>query len=93
MKTVCLLTALIALTACTGGVSQGQSAKEDLQASCEALVGAETGARPADVSTISTQTEPTGSVISVSVTGAAAPWLCRADASGVITGVEEGQEG
>ncbi|WP_299950616.1 hypothetical protein [uncultured Ruegeria sp.] len=92
MKLPFLLPALFAISACaTGGGSD--SAQADLQASCEALVSAETGTQPSGVSAISTQSEPTGTVTTVSVAGAQAPWLCRADATGVVTGVEYSQEG
>ncbi|KIC39936.1 hypothetical protein RA27_16695 [Ruegeria sp. ANG-R] len=92
MKTPYLIPALLALSACApGGASD--SAQADLQASCEALVGAETGTGPAGVKATSTQTGPTGSVTSVFVAGAEAPWLCRADATGVVTGVEYSREG
>lgn len=92
MKPSFLLPALFAVSACaTGGSSD--SAQADLQASCEALVGAETGTGPDGVKAISTQSGPTGSVTSVFVAGAEAPWLCRADATGVVTGVEYSREG
>lgn len=80
---------LMSLAACAPGATDFT----DLQASCEALVAAETNRRPVDVRAISTMTEPTGTVTQVDVAGAPAPWLCRADASGVVTGVEYSQEG
>lgn len=87
MKPVLSIMILVVCGACAG------SSETDLQASCEALVAAETGTRPGDVRALSTDTEPGGSVTTVSVTGAQAPWLCRADPSGVVTGVEYSQEG
>ncbi len=92
MKLSFFLPALFALSACATGQTS-ESAQADLQASCEALVAAETGTQPGGVSAVSTRVEPTGSVTTVSVAGAAAPWLCRADATGVVTGVEYSQEG
>ena len=92
MKSTLLIPVLFALSACaTGGAND--AAQADLQASCEALVGAETGTGPSGVKAISTQSGPTGSVTSVFVAGAEAPWLCRADATGVVTGGEYSREG
>ncbi len=88
--TICVFA--IPLTACTQGASEGPSTK-DLEGSCEALVAAETGVRSEEVNAISTQPDPTGTTISVSVAGAQAPWLCFVDSSGVVTGVEYSQEG
>ncbi|WP_170608443.1 hypothetical protein [Ruegeria arenilitoris] len=65
----------------------------DLQASCEALVSAQTGVNARDVAAISTKSLPTGSVTTVSVAGAAAPWLCEAGPTGVVFGVEYSEEG
>ena len=92
MKHVILAIPLVALAACTQ-TGSGSVGVSGLQASCEALVAAETGTMPQDVRATSTQSSPTGTTTLVSVTGAAAPWLCRADASGVIIGVEYSQEG
>ncbi len=83
----------LAFCACAPNSQTGSGTETDLEASCEALVAAETGRGPGDVSTLSTQSSPTGTVTSVSVAGADAPWLCRADAGGVITGVGYSQEG
>lgn len=93
MRPVFFMIAAAALTACTQPPAQTSVSETDLQGSCEALVSAETGVRPDDVSAVSTQTQPTGSVTTLSVAGAQAPWLCRADPFGVITGVEYSQEG
>ncbi len=92
MKTMSLIPALLALSACAPG-SAKDAAEADLQASCEALVGAETGTGPDGVKAMSTQSSPTGSVTSVFVAGAEAPWLCRADPTGVVTGVKYSREG
>ncbi|WP_170547200.1 hypothetical protein [Ruegeria arenilitoris] len=81
------------LAACTQPGPSTAVSEADLQGSCEALVSAETGVRPEDVSAVSTKTEPTGSVTTLSVVGAQAPWLCLSDPFGVITGVEYSQEG
>lgn len=91
MKSRSLIPALLALTACAPGAED--AARADLEASCEALVGAETGTGPSGVNVISTQSEPTGTVTSVFVAGAEAPWLCRADPTGVVTSVEYSREG
>jgi len=91
-RAIFLITATV-LSACTQSGPGGSINDADLQGSCEALVVAETGTRPSDVSAVSTQTEPSGSVTTISVAGAAAPWLCYADFAGVITGVEYSQEG
>ncbi|SDX56992.1 hypothetical protein SAMN05444358_107115 [Ruegeria halocynthiae] len=92
MQTLSFIPALLMLSACAfGGADDAEQA--DLQASCEALVGAETDTGPSGVKAISTQSDPTGSVTSVFVAGAEAPWLCRADATGVVTGVEYSREG
>lgn len=90
MKTPLIIPALLALGACA---TSGPSPEADLQASCEALVAAETGTQPDGVRATSTQSGPTGSVTSVFVAGAEAPWLCRADATGVVTGVEYSRQG
>lgn len=73
--------------------SQNGRSEADLQASCEALVVAETGVQADGVRATGTRVEPTGSVTTVRVEGAAAPWVCRADATGVVTGVEFSQGG
>ena len=85
--------AVLLPVACAPAGSDGRQDNSDLQASCEALVAARTGTRPQDVQALSTTSEPTGSTTKVAVTGADAPWLCRADASGVVTDVEYSQEG
>ncbi len=82
-----------ALFLCACAPSGSDKKGSDLQASCEALVSAETGVASGDVQTTSTQSEATGTVVSVSVAGAEAPWICRADVTGVITDVEYSQEG
>ncbi len=92
MRVFIAIPALLVLAACASSGSS-DSAQADLQASCEALVGAETGTGPDGVKAISTQSGPTGSVTSVFVAGAEAPWLCRADPTGVVTGVEYSREG
>jgi hypothetical protein len=56
-------------------------------------VSAETGVQAADVNAVSTESVPTGTITTIEVTGAQAPWLCLADATGVIIGVEYSQEG
>lgn len=91
LKTAYVLVALTSLVACTAG--DRSDANADLKASCEALVAAETGRRPGDVTALATQPDPTGSVTAVSVIGADAPWLCRADPAGVVTGVEFSRSG
>ncbi len=90
MKIPGITACLLILAACA---QNGATADADLEASCEALVAAETGVRPDGVNAISTQTVPTGSITTVSVEGAVAPWLCRSDAGGVVTSVEYSQEG
>ncbi len=92
MRVFIVIPALLVLAACASSGSS-DSAQSDLQASCEALVGAVTGTAPDGVKAISTQSGPTGSVTSVFVAGAEAPWLCRADPTGVVTGVEYSREG
>ncbi|SLN74125.1 hypothetical protein [Ruegeria meonggei] len=93
MRSALFLTVAVALSACNQPSPANTVTEAELQGSCEALVSAETGVRPDDVSAISTQTQPSGSVTTLSVAGAQAPWLCRADPFGVITGVEYSQEG
>jgi hypothetical protein len=93
MKPAFFLIAIAGLAACTEPAPSNTVSDADLKGSCEALVSAETGVRPEDVSAGSTEKAPTGSVTTVSVVGAQAPWLCRADPFGVITGVEYSQEG
>ncbi|WP_299083572.1 hypothetical protein [uncultured Ruegeria sp.] len=83
---------LFVLGACAPG-TQSSSDVSDLQASCEALVSAQTGVRASDVTAVSTQSVPTGSVTTVSVVGVEAPWLCQAGPTGVVFGVEYSQEG
>nr|WP_170542054.1 hypothetical protein [Ruegeria arenilitoris] len=75
------------------GCTQDTADNSTLQASCEALVAAEANRSPADVQALSTTAEPAGTVTQVAVAGAQAPWLCRADPSGVVTGVEYSQQG
>lgn len=84
---------MIALPACSPDGAAEKARIADLQAGCEALVVAETGTRPEDVRAMSTQSDPTGTTTTISVTGASAPWLCRADPSGVILDVEDSQDG
>lgn len=91
MTRVFMIGAALFLSACAPVGSDRKGS--DLQASCEALVSAETGVASGDVHATSTQSEATGTLVSVSVAGAEAPWICRADASGVITDVEYSQEG
>ncbi len=93
MKPVFFMIAAAGLYACTQNVPDTSVSEADLQGSCEALVSAETGVDPDGVTVVSTQAEPTGSVTTLTVVGAQAPWLCRADPFGVITGVEYSQEG
>ncbi len=93
MRPAFILIAAAGLSACTPPDPHFKSYETDLHGSCEALVSAETGVRPEDVSAIATKTEPTGSVTTISVVGAQAPWLCLADPFGVITGLEYSQEG
>ena len=93
MKPAFYLIVASVLSACTQPATGVSVSESDLQGSCEALVSAETGVRPEDVSAISTKTDPTGSVTTLTVVGAQAPWLCRADPFGVISGVEYSQEG
>ncbi|WP_282169928.1 hypothetical protein [Ruegeria atlantica] len=92
MKQAILFVVGAMLSACTQGGGQGSS-ETDLQGSCEALVSAETGVQAADVNVVSTESVPTGTITTIEVTGAQAPWLCLADATGVIIGVEYSQEG
>lgn len=92
MKQVMLIVAGATLAACTQGAGKG-STETALQASCEALISAETGVRAADVNAVSTESVPTGTITTVEVAGAQAPWLCLADATGVVIGVEYSQEG
>lgn len=82
---------LAVLAACGNG--GGNDEVTILQDSCEALVAAEVGVQPRDVRAVATDQHPGGTLTTVEVAGAAAPWLCRADASGVILGVEFSQEG
>lgn len=84
---------LLIVSACTPGGTSGPTDYSDLQASCEALVAAEANRNPADVRALSTTADPIGTVTQVAVDGAQAPWLCRADPGGVVTGVEYSQEG
>lgn len=93
MRPALYLIAAVGLSACTQPSPNNAISESELQGNCEALVSAETGVRPQDVNAISTQTEPTGSVTTLSVAGAQAPWLCLSDPFGVITGVEYSQEG
>lgn len=90
MKPIPILVILSVLAACG---QTGESDLSDLQASCEAWVAAEIGVSPSEIQATSTKDDPTGSVTTVTVTGAEAPWLCLADPAGVITGVEYAQEG
>ncbi|WP_170561242.1 hypothetical protein [Ruegeria atlantica] len=92
MKRVVLFVAVATLSACTQGGGQGPS-ETALNASCEALVSAETGVRADDVNATSTESGPTGTTTTVEVAGAQAPWLCFADVTGVVIGVEYSQEG
>ncbi|MEW2918163.1 hypothetical protein AB1A64_13905 [Ruegeria sp. ANG10] len=93
MRPALYLIAAVGLSACSHPSPNNAVSDSELQGSCEALVSAETGVRPQDVSAISTQAAPTGSVTTLSVAGAKAPWLCMSDPFGVITGVEYSQEG
>lgn len=92
MKFIQLSAALLAFGACSHSDVGESPGSVDLQASCEALIVAETGVRPSEVTALSTRSEATGTVTTVSVAGAATPWLCRADISGVILGAEPGQD-
>ncbi|WP_170419078.1 hypothetical protein [Ruegeria atlantica] len=92
MNRVFLFVVGATLSACTQGGGQGSS-ETSLQGSCEALVSAETGVQAADVNAVSTESVPTGTITTVDVAGATAPWLCLADATGVVIGVEYSQEG
>ncbi|WP_170377465.1 MULTISPECIES: hypothetical protein [Ruegeria] len=93
MRPALYLIAAVGLSACTQKSMGNAVSETDLQGSCEALVSAETGVGPKDVNAISTRSEPTGSVTTLSVAGAQAPWLCMSDPFGVITGVQYSQEG
>ncbi|MBO9445417.1 hypothetical protein [Ruegeria sp. R14_0] len=88
MRSAILCVAAVTLSACAQGTSE-----TPLQASCEALVSAETGVQAADIKATSTESVPTGTITTVEVAGAQAPWLCLADATGVVIGVEYSQEG
>ncbi|WP_170469496.1 hypothetical protein [Ruegeria arenilitoris] len=88
MRSAIFCVAAATLSACAQGASE-----TPLQASCEALVSAETGVQAADVKATSTESVPTGTITTVEVAGAQAPWLCLADATGVVIGVEYSQEG
>ncbi|MCG7522139.1 hypothetical protein [Ruegeria sp. Ofav3-42] len=92
MKRAMLIVAGATLVACTQGGGKSSSGTA-LQASCEALISAETGVQAADVNTVSTESVPTGTITTVEVAGAQAPWLCLADAAGVVIGVEYSQDG
>lgn len=91
MKAFFPFAAMAILTACTPPQPpSGVINEADLQASCEALVAAESGIRASGISARPTQFEATGSITLVDVQGVSAPWLCLADVTGVVTGVEPG---
>ena len=87
-----LMLGLVILSACGNGSSSGDDTAI-LQDSCEALVAAETNVQPSAVKAITTKDVPGGTLTTVEVTGAVAPWLCAADPTGVIQGIEFSQEG
>ncbi|MEX0351428.1 MAG: hypothetical protein AB3N15_18545 [Paracoccaceae bacterium] len=87
-----LVASLTLLAACGGGSSGGDE-YTILQDSCEALVAAEANVQPGAVKAISTSNVPNGTLTTVEVAGAVAPWTCAADPTGVILGVEFSQEG
>jgi len=88
MRSAIFCVATVTLSACAQGASE-----TPLQASCEAWVAAETGVQASDIKATSTESVPTGTITTVEVAGAQAPWLCLADATGVVIGVEYSQEG
>lgn len=90
MKSTLSGAALVLLAACGQNSLKGPSDETTLQASCEALVSAESGTRIDDVKAQETQTNPTGSVTTVLVEGQSDPWTCSADQIGVITSVIQG---
>ncbi|MCL6284539.1 hypothetical protein M3P21_13470 [Ruegeria sp. 2012CJ41-6] len=76
------------LAACADASQDASSEHASLQDSCEAMVAAKIDVPPSEVRAVSTQKVPHGTLITVEVTDVAAPWVCGADPSGVILGVE-----
>ncbi|MDP5218193.1 hypothetical protein Q5Y75_13265 [Ruegeria sp. 2205SS24-7] len=92
IEAIGLMLGLATLAACVDGASGGDD-HTILQDSCEALVAAEANLQPGAVHAISTTDVPGGTLTTVEVAGAVAPWTCAADPTGVILGVEFSQEG
>ncbi len=90
MKSILSGVVLVLLVACGQSNLQGTGDETTMQASCEALVSAESGVRIEAVKAQETQTKPTGSVTTVLAEGQSDPWLCTADQTGVITSVIQG---
>lgn len=90
MKLTLSSSVVLLLVACGQSNLQGSGDETTMQASCEALVSAESGVRIDAVKAQETQTNPTGSVTTVLAEGQSDPWLCSADQTGVITSVIQG---
>lgn len=64
-----------------------------LQASCEVSIAGEANVAASEVAATSTIPTNTGTLTTVSLLGAAAPWNCRANEAGTITSIEYSEEG
>ena len=89
-----VVTALLA--ACDAGTTTNPSIVQDhitLHVSCELAVAEQANVSANEANAISTVSTDTGTLTTVSLQGAVAPWNCRADSSGSITSIEYSQEG
>lgn len=91
------MVATFLLGACDDGLSLASTvATYDniaIRAACGAAVSAQTEVAESDIKATMTTPEVEGALTSVSALGAVAPWNCRADFAGVVTGVEFSREG
>jgi hypothetical protein len=94
LPSIVVVTALLA--ACDAGTTTNPSIVPDsttLNASCVTAVAEQANVSANEVNAISTVSTDTGTLTTVSLQDAVAPWNCRADSSGTITSIEYNQEG